>query len=384
MTFFEPFSDISGTKVTDISGTKDISGSNLSKIGINTDSSGNSQLVDIMTKIYHESHISALFVFFVLYLVVFVVFKVYVPVGPNDNIDAHMSRMFDYLVTIGIFAGLIYSYIVASPYTKSHLIEAISQWSIDFYEDPYIFFGVILFICTFYTILYILRVPTSGDNAPWTATLIMNKSWVLLATMIIFNILKYGFKVDIFHYFNNEHIDQWKKKSTKKKDTSSNIIPQKPEVFNVSDNLYTYEDAQAICKTYDSRLATYDEIESAYQNGAEWCNYGWSEGQMAFFPTQKSTWNELQKTKTKKNDCGRPGINGGFFDNPYLQFGVNCFGTKPKPTQQELSAMELKNTTPVPITDDDQELDEKANYWQQVKDQLKLNSFNRTKWSQIV
>ena len=367
MTFFEPFSDTSGN--------------DLSKIGINTDSSGNSQLIDVMYKVYKESHISALLVFFVLYLVVFVVFKVYIPVGPNDNTDAHMSRMFDYLVTIGIFAYLIYLYLTASSFTKNHLAQAILQWCIDFYEDPYVLFGVLLFIFTFYTILYILRVPTTGNNAPWTATLIMNKSWIVLATMIIFSILKYGFNVDIFQYFNNERIDQWKKKSTKK-DTSGNVIPQKPEVFNVSDNLYTYEDAQAICKTYDSRLATYDEIENAYNNGAEWCNYGWSEGQMAFFPTQKNTWNDLQKTKNKKNDCGRPGINGGFFDNPYLQFGVNCFGTKPKPTQQELKAMELKNSTPIPVTDEDQELDEKSNYWQQVKDKLKLNSFNRTEWSQ--
>ena len=67
------------------------------------------------------------------------------------------------------------------------------------------------------------------------------------------------------------------------------------EVFNISNNLYTYDDAQAVCSVYGAQLATYEQIEDSYKNGGEWCNYGWSENQMAFFPTQKSTWDKLQK-----------------------------------------------------------------------------------------
>ena len=40
------------------------------------------------------------------------------------------------------------------------------------------------------------------------------------------------------------------------------------------------------------------------------------EGQTAYYPTQKCTWD--------KKTCGKPGINGGFFSNPYLKFGANC------------------------------------------------------------
>ena len=71
---------------------------------------------------------------------------------------------------------------------------------------------------------------------------------------------------------------------------SGGIMIPKNEVFNISNNLYTYDDAQAICSVYGAQLATYDQVEEAYKDGAEWCNYGWSENQMAFFPTQKSTW----------------------------------------------------------------------------------------------
>ena len=28
--------------------------------------------------------------------------------------------------------------------------------------------------------------------------------------------------------------------------------------------------------------------------------------------------------------CGKPGLNGGYFSNPQLKFGVNCYGVKPK------------------------------------------------------
>jgi hypothetical protein len=36
---------------------------------------------------------------------------------------------------------------------------------------------------------------------------------------------------------------------------------------------------------------------------------------MALYPTQYNTWKELQKIKGHENDCGRPGINGGYMIN---------------------------------------------------------------------
>ena len=51
---------------------------------------------------------------------------------------------------------------------------------------------------------------------------------------------------------------------------------------------------------------------------------------MAFFPTQKDTFDELQKNPRTKNVCGRPGINGGYIGNPYVRFGANCYGVKPE------------------------------------------------------
>lgn len=153
---------------------------------------------------------------------------------------------------------------------------------------------------------------------------------------------------------------------------------KKEEVFHVSGNKYRYVDAEPICKAYGARLANYDEIEKAYNNGAEWCGYGWSQDQMAFFPTQKKTWRKMQDSETHKNDCGRPGINGGYFDNPDIKFGVNCFGIKPDMTDKEKCLMD--NTSYYDIPDDPIE-NARENYWKSKLDKLLLSPFNQNKWT---
>ena len=156
---------------------------------------------------------------------------------------------------------------------------------------------------------------------------------------------------------------------------------ERDEVFNISNNLYTYDDAQNVCSAFGARLATYDEIEDAYNHGGEWCNYGWSEGQMIFFPTQKSTWEKLQKDPKKKNNCGRPGVNGGYNANPYAKFGVNCFGKKPKAKNSDINHMNSKQNVIYPKNKKDIELDEKVNYWKKNADKmLNINSFNANRW----
>jgi len=104
---------------------------------------------------------------------------------------------------------------------------------------------------------------------------------------------------------------------------------------------------------------------------------------MAFFPTQKATWENLQKTKNHKNDCGRPGINGGYFDNPNIRFGVNCYGKKPKPSQNELSMMEYNKNQQYAKTPEERAIDEKVKYWQDnASSLLNVNAFNTNKWSE--
>lgn len=155
----------------------------------------------------------------------------------------------------------------------------------------------------------------------------------------------------------------------------------RPQVFNIPENNYIYSDAKALCSAYGARLATYKEIEEAYNDGGEWCNYGWSDGQMALFPTQQKTYNELQKIEGHENDCGRPGVNGGYIANPKLKFGVNCYGYKPRMTSTE---EELMATKPIyPKTAKDIAMENRVNYWKDKLSEILVSPFNHNSWSRL-
>lgn len=151
---------------------------------------------------------------------------------------------------------------------------------------------------------------------------------------------------------------------------------EKNEVFYVSGNNYTYDDAPAVCAAYGADLATYDQINEAYSGGAEWCGYGWTQGGMALFPTQQTTWDALQGEVdiAKRTGCGRPGVNGGYF-NPATKFGVNCYGVKPKDNSNS------KYPSPLPGTDTNQ-FNQMVNKFRSMMNKMTVSPFNRDGWSE--
>jgi hypothetical protein len=213
---------------------------------------------------------------------------------------------------------------------------------------------------------------------------------VIFIILLLINGIQYYFGVDIvtkikelFHKKTDEDKDIKKDDQTGGK----KIFPRvkkpviKEEVYNIPGNYFNYDDAKTLCQAQGARLATYSEVEDAYNSGAEWCNYGWSEGQMALFPTQQTTYDGLQKIKGHENDCGRPGVNGGYMANPEIQYGVNCYGYKPKMTKEE---EELMNTsTPYPKTEKDLEMERRVNYWKTKLDEILVSPFNYTSWSRV-
>jgi len=151
-------------------------------------------------------------------------------------------------------------------------------------------------------------------------------------------------------------------------------------VFNVSRNIYKYEDAAPLCKAMGAELATYDQIIEAYKHGADWCNYGWIKGQMAVFPTQDNTWKKLQSGPSEyRFSCGKPGVNGGFFDNPDLTFGVNCFGKRP--IQNEADDLQNLTEFTIPQTVQQIEFDKKVQKFRETLGNVTVLPFSRNKWS---
>ena len=156
---------------------------------------------------------------------------------------------------------------------------------------------------------------------------------------------------------------------------------QEKEVFHVTKNVYDYKEAEALCKAYESDLASYDEVKNAQEKGAEWCAYGWSKDQLALFPTQKETYDKLQKIKGHENDCGRPGINGGYIANPKARFGVNCYGYKPGITPMESEV--LANSLELPKSKREKEVNRLVDKYKREIPNIILSPFNRTKWSRM-
>lgn len=208
---------------------------------------------------------------------------------------------------------------------------------------------------------------------------------IILAGLIIVNALQYFFSINVTAYISD--IFAPVKKVDIVVDQSlyqPAPVPEirfKKQVFNIPGNYYDYDNAKALCKAYGAELATYDQIEKAYNSGAEWCNYGWSANQQALFPTQKKTFDYLQTVPGHENDCGRTGINGGYMANPKLRFGVNCYGNKPKITAEE---EELMKTTPAyPQTAQDIAFQKQVDFWKNKIPNILVSPFNKTTWGSL-
>jgi hypothetical protein len=157
------------------------------------------------------------------------------------------------------------------------------------------------------------------------------------------------------------------------------VLPGRKEVFNVAQNKYTYTDAEPLCKAFGAELASYDQVKDAWQKGADWCNYGWVKGQAAVYPTQQTTFDKLQAgPEDQRMACGVPGINGGYFDNPEMRFGVNCYGVKPSENETDAKAIMAQNGD---LTPEALAYDRKVLNYKSEMGQIPVNPFKPGTWT---
>jgi hypothetical protein len=289
--------------------------------------------------------------------------------------------------------------------TGLYLSNSLSDFK-KFVDNPYSIFSVLIFLVVFYSCIYLFRIPMADQTKPISILIIESIALIFVAILLIHDFFKYVLKINLLDLILNGWIDWFKKPEATTTapgttttpatciTTSPTDSPEGKEVFNIRNNLYTYDEAKSVCSIYGAKLATYKQIEDAYNGGAEWCNYGWSDGQMALFPTQYATWQKLQDNaaqssascsdkNTTVNACGRPGINGGFIKNKNVRFGVNCFGKKPKPTTDETNMMNANIEDKIPESPADIEMKAKMDVWKKNSDKfLVLNSFSRKDWSE--
>jgi Extracellular link domain len=248
---------------------------------------------------------------------------------------------------------------------------------------------ILVIVVVLYVIIFMSLGTGSVENVDSSSSSGM-LSIIFIAFFILLlgiNGLQYLFGIDVIAKIKNllsgtPEIDI--QVDTSRVEASKAPVPEillRPQVFNIPGNTYVYSDAKALCSAYGARLATYQEIEDAYKSGGEWCNYGWSDGQMALFPTQQKTFDELQKIEGHENDCGRPGVNGGYIANPMVRFGVNCYGYKPRMTQQEEDMM--ANEPIYPKTLKDIAMEHRVNYWKDKLTDIIVSPFNHNSWSRL-
>ena len=160
------------------------------------------------------------------------------------------------------------------------------------------------------------------------------------------------------------------------------IVKKRKQVFNISENKYTYADAEPLCKALGAELATYDQVKKSWDAGADWCNYGWVKGQAAVYPTQKSTFDRLQSSSSddERMACGSVGVNGGFMDNPELRFGVTCYGDKPTQSEHDVQNM-MKGPVP-PLTPDVLNMRKKELRYKQHSNEIGVLPFKEGSWAE--
>ena len=283
----------------------------------------------------------------------------------------------------------------------------INEWG----TNPIVLMVLVIVI----VIYYILFAFLGGGTGSGSPSLINSENrsivyveallWGLFIVLILMNGVSYFFNINIIASLKNmfsttpeivvkaenlvedvekdfkDEMDKIKKDISSSSASSSKKSKATGEVFNIPENEYTYEDAKALCKAYDAELATYEQLEEAYEKGASWCNYGWSANQMAFFPTNKKVWEKLQTIKGHEHDCGREGINGGYIANPQVRYGVNCYGNKPKISGEESKLMKQQSLFPKSV--EDYEIEQQADYYKKNIDNILVSPFNSTTWSKI-
>ena len=166
-----------------------------------------------------------------------------------------------------------------------------------------------------------------------------------------------------------------------------------PEVYDIPlrkkgserrSKMFTYKDAISVYKAYDSELATQEQVENAYKKGANWCNYGWTKSNdnktaPALFITQQSYYDKLQQgPESERNNCGKPGINGGYFTDLNVKLGANCYGVKPSPDPTKISYID----TDIKPSEIDITVDDINKFKDQINNKsIEIRPFNNSKWS---
>ena len=340
---------------------------------------------EFLNVIFNETTVTIVIWFGVAYMIISAGMNVF----DKTRSIPMVLNVVDFVVLVAVLFYFVMGFYNLSKTEREEFVTVFFDELKVFLNDPanIVYSGI--FMAVLYGIAYLLKMPMRPSEMTYFVGTFIKISGFLVVLLLILAFFNYVLNIPIIDiiYEGVGSIFESHKDEDEEEREQSHI--SQPEVYNISNNLYTYDEAPYVCQSLNGRLASYDEIEEAYMNGAEWCNYGWSQNQLALFPTQKATWKRIQnsvsdcdKDTSMKNVCGRPGINGGYIGNPNIKYGVNCYGIKPKAKGFEIDRMEANKNKIFPKTRSQRLADRKMQFWKENADKLlSINSFNSDSWS---
>lgn len=337
---------------------------------------------NMLDSVFNQNNLIFVGWFVGVYLVVYLGLGIfYKKKGEESSFKKNAKKIVDFLFVILLVFMLITFFYLLSKDEQNQYTEDIYNTVTSYLDNPYSLLPVIAILIAFYVVLYLFRIPLD-ENKPFSVSFIEGSLWITLVIIVLVQFFKQVFNLSLLDFVNEIQQTNPEVEDSNEEETPEAPVVSENEVFHVGNNKYTYDDAKAICKSYNADLATYQQVENSYKNGGEWCGYGWSQDQMALFPTQQSTYDKLKENGPEvQHNCGRPGVNGGYMTNPYIKFGVNCFGKKPDATSSDMARMTATEDA-LPQTAEQKELQAKINYWKEnASELLQLSSFNKQKWS---
>lgn len=258
-------------------------------------------------------------------------------------------------------------------------------------SNPFVLVVLIVIILIYYVLFSSLGKSNSVDGSSKSIGFVFIESllWGILILLIFFNGFSYFFNINIStelkKLFSNEPEITIKSYTENEYDPTNNNNDENidnKEVYHIPGNRFTYNDAKAVCKAFNSDLATFSQIKNAQSKGASWCSFGWSQDQLALYPTSQKDFDKLKNKEGHEYDCGLPGVNGGYVSNTYLNLGANCYGVKPKKSSLEEFYFDKDNQT-YPKTFKEQVFDKRVEYWKERIGNIIISPFNNDKWFKI-